>query len=322
MNQINIDGPKKLLSQIPTLIKFNPKNQLIICGLKGAESKFVFHLSFVLPTQKQLSREFFNDLNTKLIEYKTEAVVLVFYVEELTEKYRKISQILVENLSKNIHLKDSLWVKDNLWASFLCEDKNCCPEEGNPIEKEEGTNSTGMIAENFLKIKKSNQKVNMAAKRALKLKAGFKDNLKLIKWQKIQFKHLSASGAISSTSKNNWSRLMVGLSDIPVRDALLSHFIELGLRKKNPSKFLTDLAKSWAKVGSIAEPQFQSPIFACTSAFLWQAEEYEFAKIAVKLSLAADEKFRLAHLLKNALDCGVPAHEFREIFKNPTYPWT
>ena len=322
MNQITIDGPKKLLSQIPTIIKFNPSNQLIICGLKDAESKFAIHLTYPLPTQIQLSSAFFKDLNIKLVEEEIEAVVLVFYIEEAPENYRKISKILFENLSQKVHVKDLLWVKNNRWASFLCEDLNCCPQEGNPLEIEDSSTSSGKVDENFLNIKKSDSKVNLAARKALKVKSGIKDNSKLTKWQKTQYKQLSAKGAIASTNKNNWSRLLVGLSDIPVRDALLSHFIDIGFRKKNPSKFLIDLAKSWAKVGSVAEPQFQSPIFACISAFLWQAGEYKIAKIALNLSLAADNKFRLAHLLQNALDSGVPAHEFRDVFKNPTYPWT
>lgn len=322
MNQITIDGPKKLLSQIPKIIKFNPSNQLIICGLNDAESKFAFHLSYPLPMQIQLSSDFFKELNNKLVEKAIDAVVLVFYIEETPENYRKISKILFENLSQKVHVKDLLWVKNNRWASFLCEDLNCCPHEGSTLEIEDCTISTRQIDQNFLNIKKSDSKVNLAARKALKVKSDIKDNAKLTKWQKTQYKHLSAKGAIALTNKNNWSRLLVGLSDIPIRDALLSHFIEIGFRKKNPSKFLSDLAKTWAKVGSIAEPQFQSPIFACISVFLWQAGEYEIAKNAVNLSLAADNKFRLAHLLQNALDSGVPAHEFKDVFKNPTYPWS
>lgn len=322
MNQITIDGPKKLLNTIPTIIKINPTNQMIVFGLKGNESKYLFHLVFPIPSQKDLTNQFIDDFCEKVIENKADSVVLIFYVEENPRKYRKNSQMLFENLSKMVNVKDLLWVSNGSWASYLCDDLDCCPQEGNTIEISSVTTGIDKIKIDFLKIGKSDQKLNNEAKKALIAKNALKDDFKLRNWQKSHFKFLSAKNSISSTDKNNWARLLVGLTDIPVRDALLSHFIEVGFSKKEFSKSLVTLAKTWSKVGSVAEPQFQSPIFACISAFLWQAGEFEASKMAVKLSLAADDKFRLAHLLKNALESGVPASEFRDVFKNPAHPWT
>lgn len=322
MNQITIDGPKKLINTIPAIIKNNPTNQLIVFGLKGDESKFLFHLVYQIPSQKDLTSEYLDDFCNKVIEKEADSVVLLFFVQHNPEKYRKNSQIFFENLSKRVHVKDLLWVSNSRWASYLCEDLNCCPQEGNSIEISSVSSSIDKIKIDFLKISKSDQKLNNEAKKALNAKNALKDDFKLKIWQKSQFKFLSAKNSISTTDKNNWARLLVGLTDIPVRDALLSHFIEVGLSKKEFSKNLVTLAKTWSKVGSVADPQFQSPIFACISAFLWQAGECEASKIAVKLSLAADDKFRLAHLLQNAIESGVPASEFRDVFKNPAHPWT
>ena len=318
MNQIKIDGPKKLLSKIPTIIKFQPCNQLVVCGLKGSESKFICHFTYSIPFKQQLKVDFFTELSSKLLEKGTDSVVLIFYVEQEAENYREISKIFFENLSLKIHVKDSLWVKNDNWASYLCEDSKCCPKEGNSLEIHK---TSKKLDKDFLQIKKINQKVNNQAKKALRSKMDIKDNISLLKWQKNQFKQLSAKGAFTGADKKNWARLLVGLTDIPVRDALMSHFIEVSLSKKDPSKYLIDLAKSCAKIATTADSQFQSPIFAFTSVFLWQAEQYEVAKIAVNLSLAADLKFRLAHLVQNALESGVPAQEFRDVFKNPSHPW-
>ncbi|MFM1826432.1 MAG: hypothetical protein RLZZ37_1067 [Actinomycetota bacterium] len=322
MNQLTIDGPKKLLSSIPVILKSKPVNQMVICGLQGEECKFSFHLTSQLPSQSSLTSQYFEELNSKFVLNATNSIVLILYIEENPENYQKISKILFEKLSKTVQVKDLLWVKDHKWASFLCEDLNCCPKEGNSIEIESTTRSSDKINTDFLKINASDQKLNKSAVRAIKIKSLIKDNLKLQNWQKMHFICLSANNSVTSTRKNNWARLLVGLTDIPVRDALLSHFIEVGFSKRDSSKYLIGLAKIWAKVGSFADPQFQSPIFACVSAYLWQANEFEAAKIAVKLSLAADANFRLAHLLQNALDCGVPASEFRDVFKNPAHPWT
>ena len=322
MNQLTIDGPRKLISNIPTIVKNNPIDEMIICGLKGDKSTFLFHLVYKIPSQKNLTSQYLEDLSNKILEKEAESIVLIFYIEDNPSKYQKISQILFEDLSKQLHVKDLLWVKNHKWASFLCEDLSCCPQDGNSIEIGSVNKTFDKINVDFLKINKADEKLNSEAKKVLKARIALKDDLKLRNWQKIQFQQLSAKNSITTTNKDNWARLLAGLTDIPVRDALLSHFIEVGLSKKEFSKNLVGLAKNWAKVGSFAEPQFQSPIFACISAFLWQAGEYEASKMAVKLSLAADEKFRLAHLLQNALESGVPASEFRDVFKNPAHPWT
>jgi len=322
MNQLIIDGPKKLISSIPSLIKINPINKLLIFGLKGAESRFSTHFSYQIPTLEILTSKYFDNLLKNFIGHDLESVVLVFYIEKDPEKYKKIAQIYFERLSKKVYVKDLLWVKKERWASFICEDLSCCPIEGNVIEKEPKTKEIHKFNTDFLKINKVDSKLKTNAQKAMKIKSAIKDDLGLKKWQKMQFNRLSSKNAISTASKNNWSRLLVGLKDIPVRDALLSHFIERGLSNQENSKKLIALAKTWAKVGSFAEQEFQSPIFACVSAYLWQAGEYEAANIAVKLSLAADANFRLALLLQNAIDSGVPASEFKDIFKNPSHPWT
>jgi hypothetical protein len=119
-----------------------------------------------------------------------------------------------------------------------------------------------------------------------------------------------------------WARLLLGLTDIPVRDALLAHHIERAQISEDPNEYLISIAKKWAQVARVSPADFRTPICTCIAAFFWQAGEGILARGAVDFALAQDPQFHLAKLLNNALDSGMPPWEFRDAFTKITNPWS
>ncbi len=322
MNQILIDGPKKLLNSLPKIVNVDLQNKLIICGLEGDKSRFSFHLSEDLPIKSTLDGNYFDNLIKQLNKNNCDSLVIIFYLSSEINEYKEISKIYFRNLSKKFHVKDLIWVNKGNWASYLCEDLNCCPKDGTKIEENVGKSTKKVFDLDLIKLNKIDSKIRSLSSKAFTKRSELKEDHLIKKWQKTQFDQLIAKNALDSNSKSNWSRLLVALTDIPVRDALLSHYMELGFTKKDPSKFLKSIAKNWLKIATISPAEFHSPIFACISAFLWQAKELEAAKFALQISLKNDPKFRLANLLSDAIESGVKPSEFKDVFKNPMHPWS
>ena len=322
MNQIKIDGPKKLLNSIPKIIKYEPQNILIICGLQEIESTFSFHIAENIPDKNKLDGPYFEKIIARLNEHNCDSSVLVFYLNGEVDDKKEIAEIFFKNINPVLHVKDLIWVKNGNWASYLCQDNYCCPPEGSRIKDISAIAKKNTFDLKLLTLGKVDKKISNSSLKAHKKRWDLKDEKLIKKWQKTQFTHLISKNALDNELKNNWSRLLVALTDIPVRDALLSHFMEIGFSKKKPAAYFLSISKVWGKIGTIAPIEFHSPIFACLSAFLWQAEETDAAKKALQISLNQDPKFRLAILLSDAIDSGVSPSQFKDVFRNPTHPWS
>jgi hypothetical protein len=238
-------------------------------------------------------------------------------------------------ISSEFHVRYILWVCDYKWASYLCSDQSCCPQEGRELEIDKPSMAQTELVlagrsvapkksdrKDFLESTTVNQELIPYLSQFARQKAKAEHSKTLEKWESTQFKFLTSKKAIQDLDLKLSARLLFGLTDIPIRDALLAHHIELAQINEDPNQYLFQLAQNWAQVAKVAPATFRSPICTCIAVFMWQTGEGILARSAIEFALAQDPQFHLAKLINNALDSGMPPWEFRDAFTKITNPWS
>ena len=334
--EIQIDGPANLLATVPYLLGFNPEKSLVIVAVKGQHDQVVVSMTLDLPDKiEDLDASFMNNLKETLKRSGADGLVAIFYVDSNPQGLKSISELLMTEISTEFHVRDILWVCDHKWASYLCSDESCCPKEGRALEIEKPSMAQKELVlarrsvaskksdlKDFLEITTVNQDLIPLISQFARQKAKSEHNQTIEKWESTQFKFLSAPKAFKEIDLKLYARLLLGLTDIPVRDALLAHHIELGQIKEDPNQYLFQIAQNWAQVAKVSPETFRPPICTCIAVFMWQAGEGILARSAIDFALAQDPQFHLAKLINNALDSGMPPWEFRDAFTKITNPWS
>jgi len=310
--EIQIDGPANLLATVPYLLGFNPEKSLVIVAVKGQHDQVVVSMTLDLPDKMEdLDATFMNNLKETLKRSGADGLVAIFYVDTSPQGLQSISELLMAEISSEFHVRDILWVCDHKWASYLCSDESCCPKEGRAleIEKPSITKTELVLAgrsvaskksdlTNFLEITTVNQDLIPLISQFARQKAKSEHNQTIEKWESTQFKFLTAPKAFKELDLKLYARLLLGLTDIPLRDALLAHHIDLAQIKEDPNQYLFQIAQNWTQGEGI------------------------LARSAIEFALAQDPQFHLAKLINNALDSGMPPWEFRDAFTKISNPWS
>jgi hypothetical protein len=331
--EFQIDGTANLLATVPHLLGFNPENSLVIVAVKGEQDQVVVTMTIDLP--EKIDEDFTQNLCETIKRSGADGLVAIFYLQVKPNIYKELAELFMERISLQFHIRDILWVSSKKWASFLCSDERCCPAEGRILEVDSSLGLKSELSlvsnpaskskndlEQYLRVTKVDQTLIPFISKLAKQKAKSNHDEKMAKWGRTQFTYLSQRKAFNEYDEKTWARLLVGLSDIPVRDALMCHHIEIAQVSEDANRYLIKVAQNWAKVAQVAPESFRAPICSCVAALMWQAGEGILARIAVDFALVADPQFHLAKLLNNALNSGMPPWEFRDAFTKITNPWS
>jgi len=333
---IQIDGPANLLATVPYLLGFNPEKSLVIVAVKGQHDQVVVSMTLDLPDKiEDLDAKFMNNLKETLKRSGADGLVAIFYVETNPHGLQSISDLLMTEISTEFHVRDILWACEGNWASYLCSDESCCPKEGRKLEIDKPSIAQTELVlagrsvaskrsdlSNFLESTTVNQDLIPILSQIARQKSKAEHSQTLEKWESSQFKFLTSKKAIQNLDLKLSARLLFGLTDIPIRDALLAHHIDLAQINEDPNQYLFQIAQNWAEVAKVSPQTFRPPICTCVAVFMWQAGEGILARSAIEFALAQDPQFHLAKLINNALDSGMPPWEFRDAFTKISNPWS
>jgi hypothetical protein len=321
---------------VPYLLGFNPEKSLVIVAVKGQHDQVVVSMTLDLPDKiEDLDAKFMNNLKETLKRSGADGLVAIFYVETNPHGLQSISDLLMTEISTEFHVRDILWACEGNWASYLCSDESCCPTEGRKLEIDKpsiaqtelvlagrSVASNRSDLSNFLESTTVNQDLIPILSQIARQKSKAEHSQTLEKWESSQFKFLTSKKAIQDLDLKLSARLLFGLTDIPIRDALLAHHIDLAQINEDPNQYLFQIAQNWAEVAKVSPQTFRPPICTCVAVFMWQAGEGILARSAIEFALAQDPQFHLAKLINNALDSGMPPWEFRDAFTKISNPWS
>jgi hypothetical protein len=326
---IKVSGPENLILVLPELLGFSPMQCLIIVGVKGPQDKVIFTKEIELPRKtSDLSISFLGQIKQLVQDSDCDGLIALFYIPENLPIYKATSEMFVKDLSNDVYFKDILWVIEDSWASYLCHDLDCCPLEGKKVKQvsvrqlqvQKLVNPKNY--ENIFKSIGVDPKIMSEFSRFNSQQVKASKNKKLVSWQKLQFKYLSQKSAFSKYSNKLGARLLYALTDIAIRDALLAHYIASSVNKKDPVKYLNQIAQAWTHIINVSPTELRSPICTCIGVLWWQAGETSKATQALLVARENDPTYRLTNLVVHALETGMPAQEFRDSFTKISNPWT
>jgi hypothetical protein len=125
-----LTSPHDLLSAIPFVVGFKPENSIVLISVKEDSVSMAMRIDFP-PTLDDSQLEL---LISHLKRDSAEVVLAVFYTSSANpESQAVISKIMSALQNCPIALRESLLVTGDRWRSLLCEDRECCPDEGSPL---------------------------------------------------------------------------------------------------------------------------------------------------------------------------------------------
>lgn len=123
-----ITSPIDLLSAIPFLIGYQPKDSIVLLALENDSISFAIRIDF--PESMTTSEA--NSFVTRLNEHQE--VLLVSYIPDRCFDSEATLRPLTEAiLASGKNLRESIIVVAGRWRSMICSDELCCPIQGSPL---------------------------------------------------------------------------------------------------------------------------------------------------------------------------------------------
>jgi hypothetical protein len=125
-----LTSPHDLLSAIPFVIGFKPENSIILISIKEDSVSMAMRIDF----PPSLDQSQLDQLISHLKRDNAESILAVFYTSSVDSNSQEVISVLMKELeNENLGLRESLVVSQNRWRSLLCDDRQCCPDEGSPL---------------------------------------------------------------------------------------------------------------------------------------------------------------------------------------------
>lgn len=315
-----VKTPHDLLAAVPFLIGYHPTNSLVLISVKEGALEMAMRIDF----PKNPSEGTYQLLASHLKRESADGALLVAYVPFENQE----GEVVLRGAAKavldlEIPIRELMLVQNNRWRSLLCEDENCCPKEGNPIED---FGSSRIAAEQV-----ANGKVlPFADSEGLTHSISATQIARDINWnaQVIGFRIDSEDSDLNSKQRDGAesvllladfyiqdgkckdydliARVLGRLSDIQVRDfALGCHNDET----------LCAYWTMWRDLLRIAPPKFVAPVASLFAAIAYENGEGALAQRALDRAIEDQPDYSLSRLLRRVFSSGWPPSGFAQLRK-------
>ena len=136
MTMLKVSSPAELISAVPFLIGFHPADSLTVVAMRASQIAFAVRIDLPeLDTPDEEARAVVLHLASVVIQQEVQAVTIIGYGEEarVTPAVLRISDAFQRT---GLIILDELRVAGGRFWSYLCTDRSCCPEEGQPCAPE------------------------------------------------------------------------------------------------------------------------------------------------------------------------------------------
>ena len=124
-----VSGPIELVKQLPNFIGSTPKDKTLVMIV--TDEDYVEKIKSI-DISDDLISEAYAEIQAGL-NYDNQ-VIFCLYISE-PDKYRPFADDLMNDYGPDIVVRDILYITDTHWGSYLCSDKDCCPDGGREIER-------------------------------------------------------------------------------------------------------------------------------------------------------------------------------------------
>jgi hypothetical protein len=315
---LKLRTPADIVDAVPHLVGFQPDNSVVCMSLRGARRRLGLVSRVDLPPVR-FARQFAAHAARYLQHDGAERVIAVFYPpDDGPSNGRVVAAVdaLGKALAKRrIRVVEALCVYDGKWWSLLCDDDECCPPEGTPVDPA----VTSLLAAEMAVSGRVVFKSRAELERTLRPIRGpgareMRDALSRAK-SRVE-SALAAAGrhdiaaesidlydaavrarqtvdeAPTALAPDDAARLIVALDDVSVRDEILTWAD--GERGKALQRLLGELAPRAMK-------GFEAPVLTAYALACYVQGNGALAGMAVDRARRADPGYNLAKLVDEAL---------------------
>lgn len=315
---LKLRTPSDIVDAVPHLVGFQPENSLVCMSLRGPRKRLGVVSRADLPPVR-FARQFATETARYLDHDGAQHVIAVFYPPDEGPKNGRLIALvpaLEKALDKRrINLIEVLCVYDGRWWSLLCDDDECCPPDGTPIDQRrtslvaaEMAASGRVVFKSRAELERTLEPLRGAAARDMRaelsrvrsdvqrrIAAGQRAEVAA---ESIAFYDAAVrvrqevAETATSIRSDDAARLIVALDDVLVRDHILT-WAE-GERAEALQRLLGELAPRAMK-------GHEAPVLTAYALTCYVQGEGAVAGIAVDRALSADPGYNLARLLDDAL---------------------
>lgn len=328
-NVVKLGGPADIVSLVPWLVGFHPRDSLVMVCLYGPRNRTGLTLRVDLPTPEHHAA-MATGLADRARRAGADAVILVCYteapdVEGDLPRAELVRQQLAACLEHGIGYLEALLVRDGRWFSYDCR-KSCCPPEGTPLPERPSAAAARCAAEAALEgraLLRDREELERSVRgpvalRALALEQVYDRVLDSLRAdvarspRGVRERVLALAGERLAAyvdgrpelSDEDAATIVLGMGDHEVRDELGTWILD------RPADallaFLAELARR--------APDSECPPICTVVA--WAAYAHGnggLANVALDRALRVDPGYRMALLIRQGLAGQVPPAQVREV---------
>ena len=306
---IKLRSPADLVAATPYLLGFHPADSMVVVGFRDDRLTFVARGDLPAPdTPPETAASSLLDLVSR---QDVDAIVLVGYgprpaLDPLVDALDRLAD------QRALSVRDVLRVDSGRWWSLRCEDADCCPPDGTPVDHTSHEICARLAFEGLAAAPARRDRerevapVGDPAPALARAGARFKTLLSGLRKRERAGAVLTegkeavraaisryAGGKVLDDDEVAW--LGVLLCAIPVRDAAWR-----SITTTQPHLRL------WADVTRRVDPSQAAAPASLLAFTAWRAGDGVLAGLAVDRALRAEPAYSMAHLLADALRLGVP----------------
>ncbi|MFI6321590.1 DUF4192 domain-containing protein [Nonomuraea sp. NPDC050556] len=311
---IRISHPSEFLAIVPYVLGYHPEASIVAAAFGRIEEKLLFMLRFDLPDDSAEARELVSQMTGMLARNGCERALLVGYGpgSRVTPVIDAATDMLA---TAGIDLMDALRAEDNRYWSYGCSDPGCCSPDGVPYNVSECCAASlavvaGLVARPdraaFVSMLdpvtgQEREEITLATRTQCDHARSLVETAIARYWYQEGLDRVDdalravAEGRTIPADQLAW--LGVLLTALFVRDGAMTY-----IERYDDDTHI----RLWTDLVRRVDPAFVAAPAALLAFVAFRSGNGALARIAVERSLAADPRYRLALLTREALDWGVP----------------
>ena len=322
-----------LVAAIPHLMRFHPENSLVYVVLKGWSTQVRVAARLDLPDERGERTSEHEQWWSTVLSVAERVIhpgdlvhVLVFSSTAQNLAITKYGRIFDSLTSHGALVGESVWVRDERWTCMGCARENVkrqpvqrqsstCPPMGWPVNAQDRRRAQALVgAAHSQPVRRSRADLE-AELRIRRPMLRTRKNPMTSQVREIAVAHAMdylTAPTLRTRAKRDQELLVSSIIDLRVRDTLVWDLVHAGPKAWRLAQVrLTTLV---VHTGGEAR--------AATATVLaimrWQLGDGAGAHIALDAALAANPEYRLAQLLRGAVDSGMPPQDWRKGFAHMT----
>lgn len=325
---VRVSGPADLVAAVPHLLGFMPEDSLVLVGI-GRHGRVGLTARVDLPADDELPPTLLDRLVNALHRAGAQSAVLLLYRQDphVGDHLRLTAPLERRLRTRGVALRDELVVWSGRFRSLRCQERSCCPPEGRPVPDPTssplaagGVLTGRAVLPDRAAVLASIDPVAPGELRAVSAAAAAmqrqqeeclgtgvsparRSEQELAEWREV----------LGQAAEGTWScqaeqvaALLVGLADVPTRDAML-----LAAAEHEPGVVVSVLVEVVRRAG----PQWLAPAAAALAWHAYLAGDGCLAGAALDRAETAEPTYSLALLLRTCLDAAVPPTMLTEVLE-------